>query len=212
MDIICARHGNTFAPGERVVFVGANEDVPLVPSGEEQALRLGAALREARIAPAVVLCGPLQRTRRYAELVAEKLGLGMKPIVDARLTEIDYGDWAGLTNEEIASKLGQGEDLRLWNEQGRWPGRANWRGSEDEIKTGVAALMKLLSGELGGKTVLVVSSNGILRYFAMAAAGAAAKSDPRFPFKMRTGNYGIIRANDDKYAIVSWDVAPGAPA
>ena len=89
MDIICARHGNTFAPGERVVFVGANEDVPLVPSGEEQALRLGAALREARIAPAVVLCGPLQRTRRYAELVAEKLGLGMKPIVDARLTEID---------------------------------------------------------------------------------------------------------------------------
>ena len=211
MDIVCARHGNTFAPGERVVFVGAREDVPLTPEGEAQARRLAAALRNAAIAPAVVLCGPLQRTRRYADLVAEALGLAMKPIVDARLTEIDYGDWAGLTNEEISSKLGQGEELRLWNEQGRWPSRAHWGGSEDEIKTGAAAIMKLLAGELAGKSVLVVSSNGILRYFAMAAAGTAAKSDPRFPFKMRTGNYGIIRADGEKYDIVSWDTVPGAP-
>ena len=211
MDIVCARHGNTFAPGDRVVFVGAHEDVALTPEGEAQARRLAAALRDAALAPAVVLCGPLQRTRRYAELVVETLGLGVKPVVDARLTEIDYGDWAGLTNEEISSKLGQGEDLRLWNEQGRWPGRAHWGGSEDGIKTGVAAIMKLLGGELAGRTVLVVSSNGILRYFAMAAAGAAAKSDPRFPFKMRTGNYGIIRAGGDKYDVVSWDNTPGAP-
>ena len=210
MDIVCARHGNTFAPGERVVFVGAHEDVPLTPEGEAQARRLGAALRNAAIVPAMVLCGPLQRTRRYADLAVEALGLGVKPIVDARLTEIDYGDWAGLTNDEISSKLGQGEDLRLWNEQSRWPARANWGGGEDEIKAGVAAIIKRLSGELAGRTVLLVSSNGILRYFAMAAAGAAARSDPRFPFKMRTGNYGVLRGAGDKFAIVSWDVAPGA--
>lgn len=210
MDIVCARHGNTFAPGDRIVFVGAHEDVPLTPEGEAQARRLAGALRDAALAPALVLCGPLQRTRRYAELVVETLGLGVKPIVDARLTEIDYGDWAGLTNEEVSSKLGQGEDLRLWNEQGWWPGRAHWGGSEDEIKAGVAAIMTLLGGELAGRTVLVVSSNGILRYFALTAAGAAARSDPRFPFKMRTGNYGIIRAGGDKWGVVSWDVNPGA--
>jgi len=209
MDIICARHGNTFAPGERVVFVGAKEDVPLAPAGEEQARRLAAALREAGVKPAVVLCGPLQRTRRYADLVAAELRLAMQPVVDERLTEIDYGDWAGLTNEEISSQLDQGEDLRLWNEAGVWPARANWGGSEAGVKSRVAAFLQVLQRELPGEAVLVVSSNGILRYFAIAAAGAEARSDARFPFKMRTGNFGIIRDTGDKYVIVSWDVTPG---
>ena len=29
MDILCARHGNTFATGDRVVYVGGKDDLPL---------------------------------------------------------------------------------------------------------------------------------------------------------------------------------------
>ena len=50
MDILCARHGNTFAPGQRAVFVGAKEDLPLTEEGETQARDLAIALgREKKI-------------------------------------------------------------------------------------------------------------------------------------------------------------------
>ena len=45
--ILLARHGNTFGPGDRIVWVGAQEDLPLVEKGEEQARALGNALRGA---------------------------------------------------------------------------------------------------------------------------------------------------------------------
>ncbi len=210
MDIICARHGNTFAPGERVVWVGRFQDLPLASSGEEQAKRLAAMLAKERIVPSAIFCAPLQRTRRHAAIVSERLGLKTAPNLDERLTEIDYGDWAGLTNEEVETKLHQGDDQRNWYDNMAWPKRSNWGGSETEIRAGVDAFLGMLRSKFESRaTVLVVSSNGILRYFAMAAAGAEARSDARFPFKMRTGNFGILRDTGDKYVIVSWDVAPG---
>ena len=41
------------------------------------------------------------RSDEYAEIVAAQLDYSVTPIVDAALTEIDYGDWEGLSTEEI---------------------------------------------------------------------------------------------------------------
>ena len=209
MDIFCARHGNTFATGDRVVFVGANEDPPLTPEGENQARILATALSAAALRPAAIFCGPLRRTQSYAALVAEGLGLAA-PRIDARLTEIDYGDWSGLTNEEVATKLGQGEDLRRWNESGVWPSRANWNPDEATLRRLVSEFLRMLKGSFAADdSVVVVSSNGVLRYFAMAAAGPGASTDTRFPFKMRTGHVGKIGLGEGRPALAYWDAAPG---
>ena len=210
MDIFCARHGNTFAAGDRVVFVGANEDPPLTPEGEKQARVLAAALSAANMYPTAIYCGPLKRTRDYAALIAKVLGLAA-PLVDARLTEIDYGDWSGLTNDEVVGKLGQGEDLRKWNEAGVWPSRANWSPDEAALRRHVAEFLQMLDASFAANdNILVVSSNGILRYFAAAAAGPGAGQDSRFPFKMRTGHVGKIHVAEGAPALAYWDAAPGA--
>ncbi len=211
MDIIFARHGNTFSPGERVVFIGANEDVPLVARGEEQAHRLAGALGASGILPAAVYCAPLQRTRRYAGIVAEVLALGSPPFTDPRLTEIDYGDWIGLTNEEIGKNPVQKENLRRWDDEMTWPRDANWGGSEEKLRAGLKGFLDdIHRGFRAGDIVLVVTSSGILRYFALMALGVDAPRNPHFPFKMRTGNIGKIRETGDAYEIPYWDTAPGA--
>ena len=213
MDILCARHGNTFAPGARVVYVGGKDDPPLTETGMTQARDLAIALGRAKIPIAGVFCAPLKRTRRFARIIALSLALPMLPVTDKRLTEIDYGDWTGRTNEEIAGELGQGEALRLWNEAGAWPERAHWAESEADLKTRVAGFRAMLRERFSpADTVLVVSSNGVLRYLARDALGAAAKSDPRFPFKMRTGHIGRIRVADGAAEILYWDRAPAEGA
>lgn len=209
MDILCVRHGNTFAPGARVVYVGGKDDPALTEEGETQARDLAIALARARVPVAGVFCAPLERTRRFAEIVALSLALPMLPVADARLTEIDYGDWTGRTNEEIVGDLGQGEALCQWNEGGVWPQESHWAESEADLKRRVAAFYAMLRERFSeDDTVLVVSSNGVLRYLAREALGETAKSDPRFPFKMRTGHIGKIRERGGRAEIPYWNRPP----
>lgn len=213
MDILCARHGNTFAPGDRVVYVGGKDDPPLTEEGETQARDLAIALGRAKIPIAGVFCAPLKRTRRFARIVALSLALPMLPVADKRLSEIDYGDWTGRTNDEIAGELGQGAALKQWNEAGVWPGQAHWAESEADVQKRVAAFRAMLLQRFSpADNVLVVSSNGVLRYLARDALGAGAKSDSRFPFKMRTGHMGRVRVADGKSELLYWDrAAAGDP-
>ena len=70
-----ARHGNTFGPGDKVVWVGRETDLPLVEKGLQQAAAAAAAFRRKGLIPEVIYCASLQRTRRFAEIVAETLGI-----------------------------------------------------------------------------------------------------------------------------------------
>jgi len=211
MDFLCARHGNTFEAGARAVYIGGKDDPPLTEVGETQARDLAIALGREKIPVTGVFCAPLKRTRRFARIVALSMALPVLPVADKRLTEIDYGDWTGRTNEEIATDLGQGDALRRWNEAGVWPQNANWAQSEAELIQRLEAFRAMLRGRFSpGDTVLIVSSNGVLRYFARGALGPAAAGDPRFPFKMRTGHVGKIRERNGACEVLYWDRAPGA--
>ena len=44
MLLLLARHGNTFEPSDKVVWVGARTDLPLTSMGREQAAALGEGL------------------------------------------------------------------------------------------------------------------------------------------------------------------------
>ena len=61
--LLLGRHGNTFAPTDKVVWVGAHNDLPLVESGLKQAHTLADALQENAVIPQAIYCGPLKQAQ-----------------------------------------------------------------------------------------------------------------------------------------------------
>jgi probable phosphoglycerate mutase len=82
-------------------------DIPLDDDGRRQARELAATL--AGLSVALVLTSPLRRARETCELA----GYGDRAIVDDDLQEWDYGDYDGLTTEEIRRTR---PDWSLWRD------------------------------------------------------------------------------------------------
>jgi broad specificity phosphatase PhoE len=99
-------------------------DVPLNREGRAQALRCGEILRELLVrdgrAPQDLdyVSSPLVRARETMELMRVPLDLppgGYR--VDARLAEISFGEWEGLTYEEV---LARDQDVVARRESDKW--------------------------------------------------------------------------------------------
>lgn len=165
MKLLIARHGNTFTQEMIPVFVGSANDMPLVDEGERQASRFSQFCKMRGLVPAAVYCGPLLRTRRFAEIVCQELGLPCVPVMDERLNELDYGGWSGKTNEQVVAEFGEAA-LKQWNDHGVWPADSNWGAAPEaviaDLNSYVADLHKRHAPD---DVVLSVSSNGRLRYF-----------------------------------------------
>lgn len=86
---------------ENQVFKGVI-DVPLSSSGENLALQL--ALKFKGTAINRVYCGPLQRVRRTAELIARESGAGRLILSDS-LNDINCGVWEGLKVSDVIEKF-----------------------------------------------------------------------------------------------------------
>ncbi|HSO96173.1 MAG TPA: histidine phosphatase family protein [Acidimicrobiia bacterium] len=69
-------------------------DLPLLPTGEDEALGLAPRLRDQTFA--LVLTSPLRRARDTARLAGYP-----DAVVDEDLLEWDYGDYEGVTSDEI---------------------------------------------------------------------------------------------------------------
>ena len=91
-DIWVVRHGATeWSASHRHT---GRTDIPLTTEGEEQALGLSRVLSRPWVA---VLCSPLHRARRTAELA------GLDYVIDDDLVEWDYGPAEGLTTAELSA-------------------------------------------------------------------------------------------------------------
>jgi broad specificity phosphatase PhoE len=204
-ELVFARHGNTFGPGDRVVWVGRESDLPLVEKGLAQAAAAAEALARHGLVPDVVYAASLKRTRRFAEIVAETLGL-KAPIVDPRLDEVDYGAWAGRTNDEIAA---QGPDavaaMEAWGSCDAWPAEAGWASRQADILADIRGFAAACLAPGRHRRPLVVSSNGILRFLPRILLPEAAH---RATFKMGTGHLGIVERDGAEMRLRCWDAKP----
>jgi len=93
--IVFVRHGQTAANRERLALGRA--DPPLTELGRVQAMAV--ASRIAPTLPAIVLTSPLLRARETADAIGDASGAPVR--VDARLVELDYGEWDGLRFSEM---------------------------------------------------------------------------------------------------------------
>jgi broad specificity phosphatase PhoE len=102
LTLYFSRHGKTEANVEKL-FQGHTVDTPLTKRGHQQAKDIAKILKREVDDPGDLkfFSSPMQRARTTMEIVREHLGLPIKDYsTDARLTEIDLGEWDGLTHKQ----------------------------------------------------------------------------------------------------------------
>lgn len=205
MKLILARHGNTFGPEDTPVWVGANEDLPLTEKGLEQSREIGRAIRDGSAGLDRIISGPLKRTRTGAGLIGETCGFTGTIEIDDRLTEIDYGVWGGKSDDEIREGWGQ-DAIDNWRERSIAPRGAGWKPSVSTLKSNARAVYKSATRDLSDDVcVLVITSNGILRYFYDIIAGEDA---PRHNAKVKTGHICVTEIDRNGPVMKHWNVPP----
>ena len=117
------RHGETKWNAENRIC--GRSDVPLSEAGRRQAKRLAERLKP--ISFDTLYSSPLKRAIDTARFISERIGL--EPVLDDRLVELDYGQWEGKTLEEI--RKNDPETLRAWEAD---PGRVAPPGGESGLE------------------------------------------------------------------------------
>lgn len=210
MRLILVRHGNTFNEGDKVVRIGSKEDLPLTEKGIEQAERIGNALKEKGITPDIIYTSNLKRTRSTANKIADKLSLPIdnKIKIDDRLKEIDYGKWAGLSDSEIIEKFGK-TTLDEWNKKAIWPINANWKPKESILIYSLRGFCADMLTMNKRKTVLAVTSGGILRYFLKLVPEKFNQFLKEDNLKIKTGHCAVmVLTSLTTMEVKSWNIPP----
>ncbi len=222
VQLILARHGNTFGSGDKVVWAGAAQDLALVDRGIEQGRALGAWLARSGLALDAIYCGPLQRTRGTAALAVEVLEtaaqknesrVARQPVpirVEPALDEIDYGSWGGRTTAEVVAEFGA-DTVDAWNSRGVMPAKAGFAPTVVQLKAEARRFVDELRQRHGADDrVLLVSSNGRLRWFLGLVPNALEDAFHAGTAKMKTGHVSQLAAvqGSDAWRLEFWNRDP----
>lgn len=107
--IVLVRHGRTALTESHKISGGDGDDPNLSSAGRADAAaaasvirQLGVDVRWKHIPPvAAIVASPMNRTKETAEIIATQLGLTVN--LNENLREIGFGDWDGMTNEEVSA-------------------------------------------------------------------------------------------------------------
>ncbi len=200
--VICVRHGNTFLAGEEPRRVGGRTDLPLVPSGEAQAVKLGQHFALAGVKFSEVVCSPLRRTRQTAERILQTMGTPVAPHSVAFLREIDYGPDEDQPESVVRARLGESAVAR-WESDGVVPD--GWLLDPPSLVQSWREFFRAQHRNAPDHVTLVVTSNGIARFLLDACDEGAQGVASR---KIRTGAFGEIELSAGKARLLRWDVRP----
>jgi len=163
-------------------------DLPLLPEGERGARSLAPWLAETTFAQ--VLTSPRQRARRTAELA----GFGDAK-VDDDLAEWSYGDYEGLTTEEI---LQRDAGWTIW--EGVTPGGETPQQVTERLDRVVA------SARAADGDTLVFAHGHILCALAARWLGEPVRSG-RF-FRLGTSSLSVLSAYHEQPVVQVWNASP----
>ena len=183
MKLFLIRHGET--PWTVAKRYQGSTDVSLSSEGIQQARAIARALRPVR--PTHLYTSELRRARGTAQRVGRELGL--RPVTDSRLNEIDFGKWEGVYYDRL-SKEG-GLPFRKWRE-GRLkkpPGGE----SITSLARRVGQFFKEVLKNHPEETVAIVSHGGPIKMFLFNALKA--KSCSIWSFRIDPASITLIEGN-----------------
>jgi broad specificity phosphatase PhoE len=198
---VIVRHGNTFAADEPPRRIGAATDLPLVESGRDQALQLGAHFAARGWRFARLFASPFARTCETAALIASRLSDA--PAIDTRawLAEIDHGPDENRTEPEVVARIGA-DALANWDRRGVAP--PGWKIDADMRQQGWRGFYAARPDGMS----LLVTSNGAARFGLLANPGLAAQAMALPSLKLATGAFGVLALEADGPRLLSWDERP----
>jgi broad specificity phosphatase PhoE len=194
--IILVRHGQT--EWNRVERFRGRADVPLNDTGLAQAELTGQRIA-AEWRPMAVYSSPLTRAVKTAEIIARHFILSVQ--VHHELTDIDYGQWQGLTPDEVRERWPQISDE--WYNK---PASAHIPGGEtlEQLRSRALVVIDELVRRHKNQTIVVVGHTVINRIILLGMLG---QSNDRFwrlrqdtcainCFEADGGNFTLLSIND----------------
>lgn len=154
MRLIVVRHGETAWNAER--RYQGHLPIPLNQRGREQALCAGQRL--AKLTIDHLYASDIARAWETATIIGEQLGLTPEPLIDLR--EINDGDWAGHTPEELHDLFPDHMQLIKLNPDSTQ--RLNGE-SYAELQQRMAKAFEHFAANHRGQTVVAVSHGGAIR-------------------------------------------------
>jgi phosphoserine phosphatase len=146
--IILVRHGHV--EGILPERFRGRADLELTPEGRQQAEATSRRIHASWV-PAALYSSPLSRCRATAEAIGKPFGLTPKPL--RGLIDIDYGEWQGLTPDEVAHRWP--EPLATWYRAPHWAAIPGGESLQDVLTRAVAALREVIGRHPGNAVVLV---------------------------------------------------------
>ncbi len=202
--LIVARHGNTFNADDIPRRIGVRTDLDLTENGKAQGTKLGAALRDKNMLPDVVYTSRLKRTRQTAEAALAEAGIRRALHQSDMFDEIDHGPDENKTDPEIVARIGQ-MAFGQWEHENSMP--RDWSPQPDVLRKRWFDFADYCEKVHDGKTVLIVTSNGIARFLPLIARnGADIVTDQNR--KMSTGAYSVVEGAGGLWMISHWNARP----
>lgn len=164
MEIVFVRHGRTAWNAERR-FQGQT-DIPLDPIGQAQAQALALHLRSESFQ--LALASDLTRARMTAAAICEERGLSLT--LEAELREMHFGEWEGLTWDEIVARWPELANRAETNPRTYTPaGGESW----DALSERVSRVIERVTAQLGpDDRALLVSHAGVMHAVVRVMFGA----------------------------------------
>ncbi len=190
---ILVRHGQT--EWNRIERFRGRADVPLNESGIKQAEATARRIANEWQVTAVY-ASPLSRAVRTAEAIAAHFSLPVQP--QPGLIDIDYGDWQGLTPEEVAQRWK--DELDRWYRQ---PDQCRIPRGEslDELRQRGLQTVQTLAKQHEGQTIVLVGHTVINRVLLLAILGLG--NDRFWRLRQDTCAINVFEAESGDFTLVS---------
>jgi len=152
--LLLVRHAEVEARYQRVF--GGRIDMELSPRGHAQAAALAKCLHQKPLS--AIYASPMKRVQQT--LAPVLVNGAPKPVILPDLREVDFGDWTGLSWDEVHDKFGI--NAFAWLEQLECDGIANAESSET-LRDRVEPCLRQILASHPGQQVAVFCHGGIIR-------------------------------------------------
>jgi probable phosphoglycerate mutase len=183
--LVLVRHGATELTASKRFSGGlASSNPGLTDEGRAQVREVAEWLSPIGEAVDVVVTSPVRRTRESAEILAERLGVGL--VEEPGFAEMEVGTWDGMTFDEVREQRPDEIDSWFGSLDVAPGGGESFREVEKRVLDGLSRVLE----KYAGQTVVVVSHVTPIK--TLVAHAVAAPLEALFRMEMSTASVSVV--------------------